>query len=473
VAPHKPESIRQTNRRWWLLGLVGAVLLGGVFVTTRHRGDSSPKTWDSRVAELVTFVEQERGLTFKHPVAFDFLTDDAFVALVSSKRPAPPAETRDLHEAVLRAKGYIGPNFSTASAEQDFLGSVAGFYSHDDKRMRVRGLELSAYSKLVLVHELTHALQDQRFGITSMYRKVNSDEEAFFVQSLLEGDARDIENVYYRSLSEADQKAIDHTEHPADKADPLAHTPDALQVVDGAPYEFGAQMVATLRHLGGVDRLNAAFRQAPQGEAAVMLPFAPAPDVSRPRQTDYADGGLGRTATPITLGDESVGPLSTFLTLSSRINPTAAWQAASGWGAERTRVVRKDDQVCVESLVRGRSPADTERLNAAYQLWSNQAAGATVTQLTDAISVQSCDPKQNAPEPRTGIFKALYLLTSTDLALFKAAEAEGLESGPASCAVLTAHQQIDGLTLDQQDLLDDKLSADAQAALKTAIAACR
>src|SRR5690242_1992008 len=45
---------------------------------------SSTSTWDPRVIDIVNFVEQRRGLRFKHPVPMEFLADAAFDKKVTS-----------------------------------------------------------------------------------------------------------------------------------------------------------------------------------------------------------------------------------------------------------------------------------------------------------------------------------------------------------------------------------------------------
>ena len=460
------------QRRWRWLGLVGVVLLIGSFAFTRTRSSPYAAAWDARVTDLIDFVEQQRGLQFKHPVAFDFMTESEFVAVIADGRQKPPAERQSVAESIMRARGYIGQNFSSTSVEEDFLGNVTGFYSHNDKRMRVRGTELSAYIKLTLVHELTHALQDQWYGINSLYAKVSSDEQAFALQSLIEGDARSIENAYYQSLSTVDQRSIDQAEHPSDRPNRLSHTPDALQVRDGAPYELGAQMVDTLRHLGGIERLNQAFRHPPKGEAAVLFPFAPQDKQPTPPEFT-ASSGEAPVSPEATVDQRSVGPLSTFLTLSSRLDATTAWRASSGWGGERIQVVHRQGNICVDSMILGRTIEDSERLYTAYESWASFSVGATVTRLSEAVLVQSCDPKTAAPEPNTGIFSELFQLTQTDLTLFQRAEANGVAVNRAACAVLHAHQRVDALALDPNDLRDDQLPSEVVQALEDSIARCK
>ena len=233
-----------------------------------------PKAWDPRVTELVTFVENERGLKFKHPVPFEFMTEQQFATAITGIRPKSALAHDRVREAVLRARGFVGSDYNSLKAEEDFVSNVTGYYDDIEKKMRVRGTELTPYAKVTIVHELTHAPQDQQFSLKKVRNGIESDEQDFAVKSLIEGDARDIENVYVGSLSETEQKAVYDAEHPAG-SNALDNTPDALQVQFGAPYELGALMVGTLRHIGGIGRLNAAFRTPPRDEAAVVLPFVP------------------------------------------------------------------------------------------------------------------------------------------------------------------------------------------------------
>ncbi len=262
----------------WLPLVAILIVCGFLWVVINPLGGTrqaaAPKAWDPRVTQLATFVENERGLKFKHPVPFEFMTEEQFVAAIIGIRPKADPDRDKVHEAVLRARGYVGPDYNSVKAEEDFVSNVTGYYDNADKKMRVRGTELTPYAKVTIVHELTHALQDQQFSIKKVRNGIESDEQDFAIRSLIEGDARDIENAYIHSLSETEQRAVYDAENPAG-SNALDNTPEALQVQFGAPYELGALMVGTLRHIGGVDGLNDAFRNPPSDEAAVVLPFVP------------------------------------------------------------------------------------------------------------------------------------------------------------------------------------------------------
>ena len=76
--------------RAWLgraavVALVAAAPVGVYFAP--GGGPSYPEHWDTRVLDLVHFVEDERDLCFKHPVEVEFLDDKAFKEKVIADNP--------------------------------------------------------------------------------------------------------------------------------------------------------------------------------------------------------------------------------------------------------------------------------------------------------------------------------------------------------------------------------------------------
>src|SRR5439155_8733263 len=89
VSPGRPRSTR--TRRWVALAVaMGVFQAAGIFTLAAHglgaHRSRYPDHWDPRVAELATFVEDERDLTFRHPVSVDFVPDDQFRKDVTSDR---------------------------------------------------------------------------------------------------------------------------------------------------------------------------------------------------------------------------------------------------------------------------------------------------------------------------------------------------------------------------------------------------
>ena len=85
-----------------------------------------------------------------------------------------PVARRRADEQVLKLLGLIDPSMDLRDVSASvFSEGVAGYYDPRTKRMRtVRGAATGTrvLAEMVLAHELTHALEDQRFGLGSRTR---------------------------------------------------------------------------------------------------------------------------------------------------------------------------------------------------------------------------------------------------------------------------------------------------------------
>ena len=100
-----------------------------------------------------------------------------------------PAARRKADEEVLKLLGLIEPDVDLRTISASVFGEgVAGYYDPRSKRLRiVSGTTPDALSEMVLAHELTHALEDQRFGLGLV--EGESDDAALARLALVEGSA--------------------------------------------------------------------------------------------------------------------------------------------------------------------------------------------------------------------------------------------------------------------------------------------
>ncbi|MGH9247893.1 MAG: hypothetical protein ACRD0W_00010 [Acidimicrobiales bacterium] len=212
---------------------------------------------------LTEFVERQRGLSFLEDVDVEILEDDVFERELLS--PALPAETATSdpgdYGATYAALGLTADAQSYYEAESSlFAASVDGFYDPYGDRMVVRGTEWTPYVEATVVHELTHALQDQHFDLAGLYDDVQSGDSAIAVQALVEGDAVRVENLYLGEQSPKWHEQYELSFPAGDFAgtyDPLADTLGWL------PYSLGLGAVQEIVDAGGNEALNEAFRNPP------------------------------------------------------------------------------------------------------------------------------------------------------------------------------------------------------------------
>jgi hypothetical protein len=287
--------------------------------------------WDPRILAIVHFDEQHRGLTFKEPVKIEYLGNAQFNKEVAVPQPtskaARAAETRALGE--LRALGLVHGNVDLAASENQLSQSdIVGLYVDSKKTVFVRGTALTPFVRVTLAHELTHALQDQYFGLDKLRRGVTGGDDTALT-ALIEGDAVRDETLYEQSLSAADQQAYQAEQNRLQKgAGQTGGVPEILSDIVDFPYAFGPTVVDSLDANGGTAAIDRAFRKPPVAEAQIIDPVK------------YPVGwSPARVATPV-LGagqrrvDKSspFGQVSLFEVLGSRLGYERSWTtAAPAW----------------------------------------------------------------------------------------------------------------------------------------------
>lgn len=389
---------------WWpfLLGTLGAAaLIALVIVTSSPSGPSFPDEWDARVAPFVEFVEDERGLEFLHPVEVTFLADEAFEAEVtvdeSEVTDQDRAEIDELTE-LSRAFGLIEGEVDLFAATNDLTGEGAlGFYSFDERAITMRGTELTTFSELTLVHELTHALQDQHFEIGDQFLDIDPDDtvSGLVLTAVVEGDAQRIERAYRESLAAdaLDELATQEEERFAEFEEGTETVPTVLQTSFALPYVLGEAMLEVVESVDGTDGINELLRNPPPSEEALLDPWML---IAGEDPAEIETPALADDEAEIEIGQ--VGAPSWLLLLAERIDIGVALDAVDGWGGDQYVAFRRDDVVCVRIDWRGDSQADVAEMRGALEEWvaAGPSGSASVTSRDGGLRLESCDPGEEA-----------------------------------------------------------------------------
>lgn len=372
---------------------VVGVLLAAAVVLEDDGGIDHPDEWDERVVDLVAFVEQERGLSFEHPVTVEFLTEEQYSDSARVDEGTLADEDREAMEdsgTVLEALGLVPAetDLMDTSNEMADTGTLA-FYDPITETVTVRGTEMTTGLEVTLVHELVHVAQDQAFDLEQTLADESAGAyEAF--RALVEGDASRIEMSYVDTLDSDEQDAYwdDYTAEVDESEAGLSEVPAALQALFAAPYVFGQPMVDLIAHEGGNGAVDDAFADPPRSAEHLFDPrsyFADdAPvEVAEPELPDGAD--------PVSESGP-LGATTLFVMLSERIDPLTALGAADGWGGDMSAAYRDDDRTCVRVDLVGDSAEDTSEIADALQAWSDAGpvGVATVDETSDGVSFESC-----------------------------------------------------------------------------------
>ncbi|WP_436794231.1 hypothetical protein [Actinospongicola halichondriae] len=418
-----------TRRRWPLALGIGLLAFAGVgvaafFLLGTDDGIDYPDEWATEVLAFVEIVEQERDLEFEHPVHVDFLSEDEFRAQVTSDESELTDEDRESIEqstGLLRAVGLVQGELDLFEASNDLTGEgVVGFYSFEDKRIRMRGEELTPARKSTLVHELTHALQDQHFDLGARrdaYAEAEDDAGDTAFDAIVEGDGRRIETAYIATLSDeelADLEADELAE--AEEFESNAEDiPQVLQTLFGSPYALGEVMLTLAVEIDGNDAVDKLFEDPPTNEEHLFDPWTllldhdTAKEVTEPKVSDGEEFDRG-----------AFGALGWFLVLAERVDLLTALDATDGWGGDAYVGFDRDGVTCARMTYRADSAADLDQMEAALQEWVAAAPGteASVERSGAQLEFESCDPGPDAAVGKDASADALGLaLTRSYLSL--------------------------------------------------------
>jgi hypothetical protein len=451
-----PPPARRNSRAAVILGAAGcltaiALIAAASFVFLgRDSGPGHPDEWDPRVAGLAAWVADERGLAFDRPVYVDFLTPAEYreEATGGEQTDEPTeAEAKEMQDAVagLRALGLVegDVDLEEASDELSDSGTLA-FYNHEEERIVVRGTELTPALRVTLVHELTHALQDQHFDLERL-DQLEGDRGAN-LRAVAEGDAGRIEDAYVDQLDEDDQRAYEAaSEDDEEAAERLEESvPDILVAFFSAPYIFGDGFVSLLDEAEGDGAVDEVLRRPPATDEPLFDPLTHFEDQA---VHDVAVPATGDGAEELDTGD--FGSVAWYLMLSNRIDPHAALRAVDGWGGDEYVSYERGGEVCTAIRFQGDTAEDTEQMGDAVELWvATMPAGVASWEREDeTVLVRSCDPGEDAASGKRDVpVSDLFALPAFRTAFAEGFMEEGLDRDEARCV---SRRLVERLTVAQ------------------------
>lgn len=397
---------------WWrraagpLFAVVVFASSVALIINARSQPDSGhPDEWDHRVAPIATFVSDTRELEWLHPVYVEFMPEAEFVALFD--QPSPPAPgTQDERaaqlSAVYNAKGLAVSYDPDADESTVRAVTTLGFYSPGSDRIAVRGNDLTPAVRVVLAHELTHALQAQHFDLTS--QRPNDLE----FRAIVEADALRVENVYRATLSAAEQQEADAGNILGDDAETaLDEVPWALLDQSYAPYVLGPNLVDDVfadRGNDGVDRLIS----APPTEEILLNPWL--------FGTEQPVPTVILTAPPGSISIEPtqrLSPVEMLIILDAWLPFGRARLALEGWGSgSYVSYETTDGVVCFAAKVAFDDGAAATTFRDVVDEWGEAMGSKVFPNLDDdAVEFEACDRGAQAEPTPEPIITPLFAIT--------------------------------------------------------------
>ncbi len=368
-------------KKWILWAVLVSAATAG-FAAYAQVADTSEllKTAD----ELVQAVTKLRGLEPRSPIQKGVKSREEIAQYLKER------VQQDYDPGELEAEGKMLKRLGLIPAGLDYREfvlrllseQVGGYYDPEKDTLFIASWLSVEEQKPVLVHELTHALQDQYFDIGKMHKegqKYRDDDRALARQALLEGDAMAVMLQYLleplqRHFSQLPDLAFIMRAQMSSMQSQYAVFKDAPAFLQESllfSYGYGA---AFLQKVWAADpswqAVNRIYSDMPASTEQIMHPekylnsrdnpktvpgIVPAEEIGAGWKTTYEN----------TLGEFSLG-----LLLSLRLSEERSRRAAAGWGGDKAALLENGegkDAVFIRTV--WDTPEDAEQFFLAMQDW--------------------------------------------------------------------------------------------------------
>ncbi len=307
------------------------------------KADSDTGTGMKKMERLA---QRVRELRFKKPVTYKDVTKVEVKKLLNEKMNEmfPEKEFNDKVEAYVKM-GLIKSAQGVREQILDMLSEqIAGFYDEEEHVLyTITDLGLSEeFERIIYIHELTHALQDQHFdlGRFDLHEKDN-DDRVNAIMGLIEGDATLVIVQYFWKHGRFSLKLIMEAmfaDQKKFKSAPLFFRRNLM-----FPYSEGLSFAMKLYTEGGWESIDAAFDNPPQSTEQILHPEKYMTDVDRPTKIKLPDLRKSLGENWRIIEDNVLGELNTQVLFQIFHGKWSSRRPSRGWDGDRFQVLKHGD----------------------------------------------------------------------------------------------------------------------------------
>ncbi len=312
--------------------------------------------------EIRVDIENMRGMKFKRPVQVKVTDKAGFIDYMKQRQELTQSPERLMRdETVAKMLGLIPHAMDLMSTVEEFLkDQVGGFYDPSSDTFFLMDSFTGDLAKIILAHELTHALDDQMFDIDGTLKRMNEETDAEFAfQAVVEGSGTAAMNQWtVAHLKDLDRDALLGAQDLGTAG--LADAPPYLWKPLIAAYLRGEGFLTRSRAMNismkaaKVDDIRRAFEHPPRSSEQILHPekyWGDDRDDPRPVRFEAA----ARPKDWEVLGEDTLGEIVLALLTTplekrtgldvknplSILGVTYTNPAAEGWGGDRLLLLGK------------------------------------------------------------------------------------------------------------------------------------
>ncbi len=295
-------------------------------------------------AEIEMQTAALRGLPFKKPITYKMIGREELRKVLETKlgEQYSAQELRD-YGRTLETLGLIPEGTDLREAIVSLYGEqVAAFYVPEERALYTfKDMSLSGnLDKVTLAHELTHALQDQNYDLTTFPLKIkDNDDLALATSALVEGDATVLMAQYYgEHLDVSDMLSDVMGGMLGQKTAKFQAAPPFFREMMLFPYQQGTDFAMAVFVAGGTDALNEAFKHPPVSTQQILHPEKYLHDRHDPEKIV-----LKKLEVPgwRLIADNVLGEFGLRSLLAQHLNVLESQRLAAGWQGDRYQVYER------------------------------------------------------------------------------------------------------------------------------------
>jgi len=240
-------------------------------VSPLRQGEADSEEWsqadlEEHAAEISAQIEELRGWTFEHPVDVAFSSGDEFRSYMDRMEAAllPDEDYTEASTLLAKAVGALPADVDVEALTERMLeGLIGGFYDPTTKAFYLADATPVSLGPTILAHELTHALDDQRYDLNEgLKSRLDSTDRLLAYKALVEGSGINLQMAWQREFGGA-----------LDAVGMAAESERSLAALEGVPTPLWLPLVWT--YMGGADFLVRSDRMG-----LGQMSTAPAEDVA-------------------------------------------------------------------------------------------------------------------------------------------------------------------------------------------------
>ncbi|MCP5020148.1 MAG: hypothetical protein GY930_00090 [bacterium] len=305
-------------------------------------------------------VAEIRGLAFKRPVEVHFASKETFFEYFKTMEQRMGGEERAECERQLAVLLQLVPSgLDIGAAQQELMaGQVGGFYDPGEEAFFVMEGLADDLIRIIMAHELTHALDDQYYDLAAKDLELLSNNDALLAHhAVIEGSAQVVMGQWFiKNLGTLDRKAIMEFQKQVD-LQAMSEAPRLLWKPILALYSQGQAFLSRTAKLSifskaDVADLDRALKNLPSSTEQILHPkkYWSEKTLDLPHQVrqdlSQLPEGWSSFHTDV-LGELFLGLLSLpgdgALNAGSMLIMQHTDASTSGWGGDRAQIFAKGD----------------------------------------------------------------------------------------------------------------------------------